>query len=267
MLVFVIPLKSLRASNSWALVCRLFERCIKSVCNQTSPNFKVIVVCHEKPNIDFSHPQITYVEVNYPIPENPNIQTKRRDRVRKVLIGVVYAQEYQPSHLMKVDADDCVSQHLAEFVDQHPDNSGWLMNQGYEYQEGSKFIYLRNKKFYLHCGTSNIIKYGLLDFPENPESLKYDTLFQYHVPHSKIVKMMVKKEITLNTLPFPGAVYVIKNGENTYLRNQKLSDLIKKPNAAIIRAKEIYKAFNSQVLDQSIRDEFGLYDISRVKSF
>jgi hypothetical protein len=64
-LVFVIPLKSARVSNSWERVTQLFERCVKSVCNQTSPNFHVIVVCHEKPKIEFTHSHLTYITVDF----------------------------------------------------------------------------------------------------------------------------------------------------------------------------------------------------------
>lgn len=68
MLVFIIPIKSARVSSSWELVSKLFERTIKSVCNQTIPDFRVIIVCHEKPNIKFEHSNVTYIEVDFPIP-------------------------------------------------------------------------------------------------------------------------------------------------------------------------------------------------------
>jgi hypothetical protein len=49
MLAFVVPLKSRRVSKSWEYVSRLCERAVRSLCAQTSPNFKVVVVHHESP--------------------------------------------------------------------------------------------------------------------------------------------------------------------------------------------------------------------------
>jgi hypothetical protein len=265
MLVFVIPLKSPLASSNWEKVSQLFEITLKSVCNQTSDKFQVIVVCHQKPTISYSHPSVTYLEVDFPISANPDIRTKRRDRVRKVLTGMVYARRFKPSYVMKVDADDCISQRLAEFVDQNPQCNGWLVNQGYEYQEGSKFIYLRKSNFYRHCGTSTIIKFDLLDLPLNPESMDYEELVQYHLPHSKTDKNISKKGNTLDCLPFIGAVYIIKNGENTYPREKKLPEVIKNPSETVLYLKDIYRNFSSQVLTQSIGEEFGLEKIPALK--
>ena len=56
MLVFLIPIKSYKIANSWIELSKMIERCLGSVCNQTSLEFKVIVVCHERPDINFYHP-------------------------------------------------------------------------------------------------------------------------------------------------------------------------------------------------------------------
>ncbi len=41
MLVFVIPLQSKAVSNSWKKISQLFEKCIQSVCQQTSPQLNL----------------------------------------------------------------------------------------------------------------------------------------------------------------------------------------------------------------------------------
>ena len=118
MLVFVVPLKSEQVSKSWDKVSQLLERTLKSICNQTSSQFQVVVVCHEKPLVRFSHPAIEYVQMIYDIPEHPNKIVKGlTDKGRKVLRGIVEAKKYNPTHVMLVDADDCVSSKLASFVE------------------------------------------------------------------------------------------------------------------------------------------------------
>ncbi|MFE1748808.1 glycosyltransferase family A protein [Coleofasciculus sp. H7-2] len=97
MIVFVVPLRSQQSSNSWDRVLKLFERCIKAICNQTSPDFRVIVICHKNPHIEFNHSHITYIEVDLPPPapalktaalkkwEDPDFAFKYLDKLQKVL--------------------------------------------------------------------------------------------------------------------------------------------------------------------------------------
>src|SRR5689334_19347682 len=104
MLVFVIPLKSPQVSKSWERVSKLFERCIKSVCNQTSTDFHAVVVCNEKPKIEFTHPNITYLTVDFPNPNEKTLVSQGdTDKGRKILKGLIYAQEFSPTHTMAVD--------------------------------------------------------------------------------------------------------------------------------------------------------------------
>ena len=97
MLVFIIPLKSKRGSRSWSTVSDLFERTLKSVCNQTSPNFKVVVVCHEKPLVSFEHENIEYITVDFEPPEltgDPieDLAAKENDQAKKLWVGSIYAR-------------------------------------------------------------------------------------------------------------------------------------------------------------------------------
>ena len=102
MLVFVIPVKSPLVSKSWNRFSKLFERCIQSVCNQTSPDFRVIVVCNEKPNTQFNHPHIQYIEVDFPPPNLDSASYGQArgsgdaDKAKKIFLI------YKKIHLMKV---------------------------------------------------------------------------------------------------------------------------------------------------------------------
>ncbi len=128
MLVFVVPIKTPQASKSWERVSQLFERCAISLCNQTSQNYTVIVVCNEQPRIEFHHPNITYIEVDFGVANEPDpISIGHTDKGRKILRRLIHAQEFSPSHTMAVDADDCVSKHLAEFVDKNQNSYGWFI--------------------------------------------------------------------------------------------------------------------------------------------
>lgn len=265
MLVFVIPVKSKEITNSWEILSKLVERCVKSACNQTSSNFRVVVICNEKPNIKFQHPHVYYVEVDFPVPiykkteeehlegydyaiSSKEIAMKNADKTRKILTGIDFSQQqFQPSHIMVVDSDDCVSNQLAEYVDRNQDGDGWVFRKGYIYRENSKLLYINTKNFNQVSGTSVIIKYSLhkLLF-ENPDF--YNCCFEF-LPGANI-----------QPLPFVGAVYTIENGENI-LANKQITSQIINTNLMTDIGSLIKKIFKYRLvfLRKSITDEFGLY--------
>lgn len=268
MLVFVIPLKSAQVSKSWNHVSKLFERCIRSVCNQTSNNYRVVVVCHEKPQIEFTHPHITYLEVEFPIP-SLDLRSKYTDKHRKMLVGLRYAQRFEPSHTMNVDADDCVSKHIAEFAEQNPQSNGWFVNKGYVYQDGSKFIYFKGKDFYQWCGTSNIFRY---DLHLLPESLSYDCIdandytsqhlseefidfYRCFVNHRVVVQHRAQKGIPVGPLPFAGAVYILDHGENAASNN--FNYLLESKNPLV----KLKRMLSFRPLTSSVSNEFTIYNV------
>jgi hypothetical protein len=247
MLVFVVPLKGTQASKSWEVVTQLFERCVKSLCNQTSPNYRVVVVCNEKPRIEFRHSHMTYIEVDFPPPNEPDALCRgNTDKGRKILKGLVYAQEFSPSYTMAVDADDCVSKYLAEFVQENQHSNGWFINKGYKYQNDSNYIYIKRRNFYKMCGSCNIIKYELNQIPKNPEYNRGYGYYKFYIDHEKVRDTLAKQGTPLEALPFPGSVYVVETGENLYYEATRLR----------------FNILNRKLLNKSIQEEFSLYPFS-----
>jgi glycosyltransferase involved in cell wall biosynthesis len=258
MLAFIVPLKSKKTCTSWENVSRLFERCVKSICHQTTDNFQVIVVCNEKPEIQFTHHKITYIEQEFPLPST-DLYSKDMDRTRKVITGFLYAQKIKSSHIMCVDADDCVSKHIAKFVNSYPQADGWFFKQGYVYYENSQLIRIMRKGFDSYCGTSNIVRTDLYQIPETlneSDEIEYRELIYNHYRHREIIGTLAKKGATLASLPFPGAIYTC-NGENIY---HGVKEFKKKINLKI-RLLRIKALFDSRWINASLRDEFQLYDV------
>jgi hypothetical protein len=252
MLVFIIPLKSPQVAKSWEHVSRLFERTVKSVCRQTSPDFRVIVVCNEKPHIEFKHPYITYFEVDFPIPE-PKLTARAEDKIRKISAGLIYAREFKPTHTMVVDADDCVSKHLAKFVNQNPKSNGWFLSRGYLYPNGSQFVYLKRQDFHQWCGTCSIIRYDLQGLPERTQ---YDCpdIKNLHCPHPWVVDQMIRQGTPIEPLPFAGAIYIVCHGD----QDRNFENTIR-PKEILPRLKKLL--LNYRFLTRGICEEFGLYNI------
>lgn len=265
MLVFVIPLKSKQVARSWDRICQLLDRSIKAICNQTSPEYRAIVVCHEKPHIEFEHPHVTYLEVDFLPPGEPTYEKKNTDKGRKILRGLTYAKQYNPSHAMIVDSDDCVSKHLAEWVAQHPHSNGWFIDRGYKYQDSNQLIYLKRKDFYTMCGTCNIIRFDLWGLPESAEYNRGYGYYKKYIDHAKMKNILAEQGKSIEPLPFAGAVYIIETGENNYYQNKEnkfyQNRFLLHGNKGISGVVGEYtKLFNCRLLTQKHREEFYLFD-------
>jgi len=262
MFAFIIPVKSKRISGSWDRFSRLFERTIKSVSNQTSQNFKIIVVCHEKPNTTYDHPNLEYVHVAFDPPKlDPNTPErhdgqKEEDKSNKILVGVEHSKQYDPDYLMVVDADDCISNKIVAFVESNKDRNvdGWYFNKGYIYREGDRFISLNRENFNTLCGTCIIIRPGLIN----------QVLQQ--VPHLLYVHKTVtfKNGAILEKYPYPGAIYSLANGENHFMSAQKAKSLATGKSWDISVLKGMYrklKKYRLKQLSGTIKKEFGIYNL------
>ena len=271
MLVFIVPLKSAKLSRSWPLSNRLFERCLRSICQQTSPDFRVLVVCNEKPDIQFTHPNVRYIAVDFspPLPDpqeqptsgyeygySKDIAQMNADKARKIRTALDYATRYQPTHVMVVDADDCVSSRLAEFVSSHSHSDGWFIRKGYLYPEGGRFLLCNARNFHHICGTSLIIAFGLTQAVfTNPDF--YNHSFDESPPGT-----------SLAPLPFAGTVYSMENGDNIYMSTETRQHI----HGTLLRSvfsRDIFKLvrkvakYRPAYLTPGIRREFGIYDIAK----
>lgn len=263
MIVFIIPVKSKQVATSWSELSLLFERSLRSVCNQTSDKFKVIVVCNEKPDTTFEHPQIEYLQVNFPVPEN-NYTAKVDDRAKRVIAGMLAVKDLQPSHIMSVDADDCISDRIAGYVAQYPESNGWYVNSGYEYEEGSNKIAVRKQDFYKICGTCNIINYRLFNLPEKMPSYEEFTVSDRFIGGHPLAKGdLADRGTPLEPLPFPGVIFVRDRiGESVSMQEPMLAKFKRNPRETVRGLKKMLLApINQKPLTKKIYDEFGLYKI------
>ena len=260
MLAFVVPLKSPRVARSWDYVSRLFERCLRSICAQTSTEFRVIVICHDQPQIVFQHPAVAYLSVDFPVPDFNDHKALNLDKYRKLAAGFTAAREIGASHAMGVDADDCVSKRLAEWVQQHPKSPGWFFGSGYMYRDGSPRIYRKANDFYYWCGTSNIVRLDHLQLHERIDFESGPLLFG----HAGMKDRLIGLGAAPATLPFPGAVYVqTKGGEANHHRGMLAWALRNEPRWILHQLEQrVIQLFRSERLTPEIVAEFGLYPLS-----
>jgi hypothetical protein len=249
MLIFVIALQSPRASRDWGLVSRLWERTLRSICAQTGADFRVFLVCNERPQIGFAHPAVTVIERDFPLP-GPSTAERMQDKWLKLKHGLVAARSLAPAHVLLMDADDCVHRGLAAFCAAHPGEMGWRFDIGYVRDEGSRWLFLR-RNFDTYCGTSAIVRVEPSELPAAVEEV-IDPYFILTHGHGTIGEYLRERGTPLRKLPFIGAIYNTATGENDSgfsLRGWRSRKVL------------LRKLLNSRPLTRTIREEFGLYEL------
>lgn len=258
MLVFIVPVKSKKVSGDWESFIKLVERTLKSICSQTDQNFRVIVSCHETPEIGYKNDKIEFHNMEFLPPNLAGLdweqarQAKEGDKTNKILEGFALAQKYEPSHIMVVDSDDCISHKIVEFV--HKDankTTGWYINKGYYYQEGKPYAFLKKTNFNQFCGSCIIIKNEFAKELILQEPFLYYNHFTMNLPNGK----------ELAPLPFAGAMYSMANGENHFMSVSKAESIAKSASKFWPSLYSKLKRYRPTLITRSFKRNFGFYYI------
>jgi len=87
MLCFVMALKSKAVSTNWERVSQLFENSLRSAYHQRDPNFKIIVVCHETPQLTQCYDErVEIINVDFPPPQKLVTELTMQDKWRKLRV-------------------------------------------------------------------------------------------------------------------------------------------------------------------------------------
>jgi len=220
MVYFGIPLRSKFSSNNWEIVSKLFNRTLWSVYNQkTNYLFKIIVVCHELPELEKKYDKnvVEFHQVSTPYPQN--LKEQMNDKGYKVHVIGKIIRDYGGGFTMIVDADDLISNKIVEFVYKNIklNNFGWYVSVGYCFYLDKIRLNIAPK---FPSGSNTIINYTRELLPSNMENAWKSSVpeneFIIIKGHSRKVKIEACKNIgrPLQALPFKGAIYVLGTGDN-----------------------------------------------------
>ncbi|MFS4457204.1 glycosyltransferase family A protein [Maribacter sp. 2304DJ31-5] len=265
MLTFVVPVKSKSVASDWVKFSQLFERTLKSICNQTDSNFKVVVVCHEIPDINYTCENIHFIHPDFQPPSKENISpqeyfiNKRIDKGNKIKHGVAYAsKKFNTDYVMLVDSDDFVSNKVVSFVNSSANKlPGWYVGNGYLSFSWKNVLVVTKKKFNYLCGSSVIVKPNLIKhfFDKDKINLYFDHRLT-----------TLDSNIELQKVPFPAGIYNIGNGENMNMSFQKVKKLNNHGNwiskQSLKRLSSKFKNYRFRLITPRIRKEFNFYQAS-----
>jgi hypothetical protein len=248
MIYFLLPLRSKLSTANWDLTVKLLNNTLKSVFNQTDPEFKAIIACHDMPVLkeDYDN-RLEIIQVNFPPPEH--FKDHLTDKYYKKRILVHRVQEYGGKYIMFVDADDYISNRLVSWVKNHEHPSGWFIKTGYEYDAATNNLRI-TPRFNNICGTSAILNISNLIAPVETAFTNYKRknkyLFDYG--HNEWNRVLEEQNNTpLGIIPFKAAVYILNTGVNWTQSSREHIGLLRK----------IYRLLRPDVSpNQKFRKEF-----------
>ena len=259
MLYFIIPFRSKNSSRDFTKVCLLLERTLASVCNQTCAEYRVLVICHERPDGIADHPRVEYVSVPFEpppvsvldLPREERLFAMRSDKGRKLIRGLEIARRDASDYVMFVDADDLVSRSIAQLCEGVGHPNGWLIDRGYRMDETTPWIAYRRRRFNHECGSSHILRTAKAPFPEKPDySLDFDDHYiRGYDLHAYVGKNMENSGSPLAICPFYGAVYYF-NDQAIFSKDCRRKDGLVR---IIMRA-----MVKGRLVTSSFRNEFGI---------
>lgn len=216
MIYFGIPLRSKAASNDWSSVTRVFNRTLRSVYRQTDPDFKIFVACHDIPALDKEYDgRVRFLISDQPTPTTGN--EMMLDKGWKVSMIAAEIKRLGGGYTMLVDSDDIISNRVAEYVNFHPGENGFLSRHGYVYNDGFSYM-KRILAPHRICGSCAIIHYSDRDLPdEMPKDLWDDSPKDKWIirrSHRTLPDYLAEHGRKLEIMPFPTTVYVRNTGDN-----------------------------------------------------
>jgi hypothetical protein len=247
-LVFVVSMKHFQIARNWDYAVQLLERTLRSICRQSSENYRVVVVANQDIEAVARNDAVDLLLVDYPPPEG-GLADKRADKARKLKRGFEYASTLGATHVMAVDADDFVSRRLAEVVESSPQTGGWLLRTGYLWKEGSRIAYLNRRNFNHSCGSSAIAHIDLFHHLFDEEWRRYS----FEEPRLPV-------GLAFKSFPFPGAVYCILHRENMFMGPQRLVAHRTAEGSIRYYVRKARK-YTPVPVTRHLMNEFGLYSL------
>ena len=164
--VFLIPFASRSVRPNWRAACKYLQQTLRSIRNSTSQNYRVVVAGNEHPEFetDFDS-KVHFVLVKHPFPSHTDHRAALRlDKLAKIDAAWRYTKaNWQPKYVMKLDADDFISSRLVGWLDDARSEAGYLIQHGWFWRSGARYLIQRTEHLDRVCGSCLIIRSDLAD--------------------------------------------------------------------------------------------------------
>ena len=225
---FIIPIACRNFTSNWDAACNYLRQTIGSILNSIDPRFAVVIVGHESPMHYLpKDPRLHFLQYSEsaPLAVNKNIQTIAQDWMGKMQLGRDYAKQKLPSeYVMRMDADDFLSNRVVGFLAQNSEKAAFRISDGWIWNSGARIFIQQLENFdKLWCGSSIILKSAIADLPIQIYELSdrmpvldqakigsARTLFTNEF-HSFADKALSLHGLDIYKIPFRAAIYRVGN--------------------------------------------------------
>ncbi len=260
-LAFIIPVRHQDNAKDWPGLKRRLQQTIASIANQTSDDWRAIIVCNHGADLPSLPSKFEVVRVDFP----PNLfhdltpdrdkhlvyDAFRLDKGRRVMAGMIHAKNCD--FFMIVDDDDFVSNRIAQFVSKNNSRSGWQVKRGYIWTDGGRLVCINNN-FSHYCGTSLILSRNVFDIPNDIRDAEDGYIKDMCGSHVAVVAKINATMPPLDSLPFAGAIYRVGHS-GAHSQSGSLMSLVL--NAQGPR-RFVSALLRLRLITRKIRDEFKL---------
>jgi hypothetical protein len=258
MLAFVTSIRAKALAKDWAHIVWLLEQSLKSLVNQTSPDWRAYVVCHDVPEFSTrGDERIRWITTDIPLPER-TFEDMTTDKAIKCTLGIEAALKEGAGHVMLVDADDLVHCELAATVAGSSQCPGWFFPLGYYHYYGSMWV-RPETSFHRFCGTSHIVRGDLISFAPDPALRGARMASLLTVGHPQVRDHFERAGTPLLPLPYPGAVYIQHGDSAVAIRHEKMNPPTMRARIGAMRH-YLLRWFNSSRLTKGLRLDFSIPD-------
>ncbi|MEJ8310197.1 galactosyl transferase, partial [Agrobacterium larrymoorei] len=201
----------------WSHLKANLAHTIASIANQTHSDWRAVIVANEGADLPPLPDNFSVTRVTFPpndIHDRGNateadfLDAFRFDKGRRVLSGMLDAPNSR--FFMIVDDDDFVSARITQFVSEHADENGWVIEAGYIWSDGGNLLFCHDD-FNSACGTSLIVHSRVYGLPSTIEEADTEWMKDMLGSHRRVPPILAAKGRPLQKLPFRGAVYRVAN--------------------------------------------------------
>ena len=219
---FIIPLKSKKISNDWLHTSELLKQTLHSIYKQTCKDFMIVIVGHEKPEIDnFENNQCVFVESYYPLKAKPGIKIIRSsldiewvaDKMQKLYLGFIKLQLSQPDYYMVLDADDILHKDFIQHIVERKNPNGYLVKKGFQYFQSDNRV-IKNYHIEKICGSTTILHKSIAFDVNKIDKNDFGVLLWNQLSHEQMESHFEKCGRPLQEIPFFSVLYTLNHGQN-----------------------------------------------------
>lgn len=214
MIVFVIPFVSKQVCKDWKLATVLLQGTLDSIANQSDKRFKVIIGCHEIPEVNLkgNADELIFLPMSYSPLDDEWRGKSQTDRMMKCCTVLLSLKDTDFKYCMAVDADDRIHRDLVKFLCEEPQIDGWIVNKGFQVDYSLRRVMKYNQLSKV-CGSTFILSKKLAGIPQAYTANEYQKCI-YCRGHQMMEQYFIEQGFNLKNFPYGGVQYILNHGLN-----------------------------------------------------